>query len=215
MTTVVLVPRRGGGWRDRVWAHVQPEIEALGYPVYIADSDTEIFAITQAWNNAARAAGGWTKAILHLADHYVTPESVHAAVAADHPGIVWCFDRVIRLNQAGNEAFFDGRRGAWQRSHLRRRQLPYPLRFPYNTYEGPRVVNRDLWEKVGGFDERSYGWGAEDQLFTDICNRVHPDRRMRGVLVDFWHEKQGNLPDDPYYGNREANRALLREVRGG
>lgn len=214
MRTVVLVPRRGGGWRDEAWAAIYPEIEKLGYEVFTADSDTEVFAITHAWNKAAELAGDWDQAILHLADQcIVTPESVHEAVNSDHPGIRWCFDKAIRLNEAGTKAFIEGKRGTkWDRKELRKKQLPYPMIEPHIWYEGPRVVTRELWDKVGGFTERMVGWGAEDQLFSHLAERHYPSIRAKGVMVDLWHPKYN--AEDPYYQNHADNIRIYKEELG-
>lgn len=200
--TVVLVPRRGGGeFRERNWETVRGEIEGLGYQLVVADSEDEPFSVARSYNLAAARAGHWDKAILWEADGWCPPDQVHAAVDAATDGLVYCYDRWVKLNEEGTRAFWDGKRSEFGRRLLRRRQQPYPLTI---LGAGPRVVTSDLWEATGGFDERFLGWGPEDQDFAHRCEAVAPHSRIDGNGYDLWHP---TAPRD----RLEANRAVLRE----
>lgn len=215
MRTVVLVPRRGGGWRDQIWKAVYPSIQDFGFEIFLGDSDTESFVISQAWNNAAKAAGDWDYAVLHLADNFVPAGQVQRAVELESKGIAWCFDRMLRINENGTAAFLNGKRIDWlDDKWLRPKQLPYPLGSPENTYEGPRVVPRALWEMAGGFDERYVGWGADDQDFTRSCEKFEPSVRVPGIALELWHPLEGSGKTDVYYSNRKANRELFESKWG-
>jgi predicted glycosyltransferase involved in capsule biosynthesis len=65
------------------------------------------------------------------------------------------------------------------------------------------AIAADLWDRVGGFDERFEGWGWEDVAFRLACETLlGPMVVLRGVLWHLWH------PTDP---NREAHNAENRQ----
>lgn len=202
--TVILVPRRGGDvYRERNWQAVRPHLDSLGYPLFVADSGDQPFSVARSYNQAAREAGDWDKAILWEADGWASADQVHRAVALTGRGMVYCFDHWVKLSRHGTRLFWSGQRDGFGPELLRKRQHPIPP--PLGA--GPRVVSRHLWESVGGFDERFVGWGPEDQDFAHRCERVFPHSRVEGKAYDLWHPI---APRD----RLDQNRAILRENVG-
>lgn len=206
MRTVVLVPFRGdGGWRDRAFEHVHRHLQQLPYELVVGDSGDVPFSFGRTFNQLADRP--WDVAVLHDADSIVPLDNIVAAVDQVGPGITYPWNRLIGLTRQASKVWF--RTGQIPDSGFRR-QRP-PGRIPQG---GPRVVTRDLWETVKGFDPRFVGWGGEDDVFARCAEiLVAGPKRLDGTLVELWHPKQENNPDDPYYRARERNRRMAMEVR--
>jgi predicted glycosyltransferase involved in capsule biosynthesis len=51
-------------------------------------------------------------------------------------------------------------------------------------------VPRNIFEQVGGFDEKFVGWGGEDNAFWHSCKIVSGEPlRIDGFVYHLWHEK--------------------------
>lgn len=50
-------------------------------------------------------------------------------------------------------------------------------------------VRRDLFDRVGGFDERFFGWGGEDLDFVFRLDAVATVDRFDDALLHLWHER--------------------------
>jgi hypothetical protein len=217
MKIVVLMAFRGDGegfggtgWRDRAYTHVLPHIESAGWPVYVADSGHEPFSVPHSYNQAAAMAGGdWDKAIIHPPDEHVDLDQLDQAVNTESAGMVYAFDHTIELTASGTRRFFKGSRTFDPAQIIRR--LPEPgKKMP--AYSGPRVVTRQLWDRIGGFDTRTVGWGAEDQIFAHYCKILGgPHRRIPGSLYSLFHPR--NQPGDDFYAHKRQNRRLWRQIK--
>jgi predicted glycosyltransferase involved in capsule biosynthesis len=68
------------------------------------------------------------------------------------------------------------------------------------------VISKEIFEKVGGFDERFIGWGGEDDAFSlavkTICGKLV---NIKGEIYHLWH------PVSNYYSNPHGkeNHALV------
>jgi hypothetical protein len=50
------------------------------------------------------------------------------------------------------------------------------------------VVRADVWDDIGGIDERFVGWGGEDIAFGVALRCLYgPPLEVRGALTHFWH----------------------------
>lgn len=198
--TVIWIPFRGdGGWRSANFEAVYAQAASLGYPVVVEDSGDEPFSIARTWNRCA-AARPWDVAIRWAADFLlVDPTTVHAAVAAGHH-YTFAFDTVSTLDERQTvEVHRHGPRS------FKRSKLPFG---------GINVVTRTMWEDVGGFDPRFFGWGHEDRAFVHAVEVLHgPRRRVPGHMLNLWHPKRTDVPTDPYFTRQEANLALWREYQ--
>lgn len=210
MRTVVLVPYRGdNSHRDRAWRFVLPKIEELGFPVYVGDDGTQPFSVSRSWNQAAAMAGKWDLAILHAPDVFLLePETLHRALPLADDRMVYAFDSYMRLTKEGTERAYAGAT-SWPEHQIAHRKGKPKGEMPPTG--GPRVVPRGLWDKVGGFDPRFVGWGAEDMAFAHCCSvlgRRH--LRLQGTLVSLFHPR---AKDDPFRANRQTNKELYWETR--
>src|SRR5690606_22839143 len=124
------------------------------------------------------------------------------------------FDREVRLSEAGTTRFFEGKRGIFVAGEVAERR-PKPGK-PMPAYSGPRVVTRELWEAVGGLDERTVGWGGEDEIFAH-CARVlvGPHERVSGEMISLYHPRHQAAPEAEreFFSHREANKRLWNEIR--
>lgn len=88
------------------------------------------------------------------------------------------------------------------------------------------ALRPDVWDDLGGMDERHVGWGGEDLVFRLALRALYPDGNDvgQGTMRALWHEP---APRDlaaanhdfylEYMAAFEAGRMreYLREVRGG
>lgn len=56
-----------------------------------------------------------------------------------------------------------------------------------NPSSGAFVVPRNIWERVGGQDERFKKWGGEDRAFYFACAAVHNKRVIQRIPGKAWH----------------------------
>lgn len=184
---MVLVPRRADPWRDALWAYARPWWAEHG-PVVEGwhTADEGPFNRSAAMNRAAADAGPWRVAVLIDAD--VVPahhDQVDQAVGwVRHTGEpVLAYDRRVHLNRATTRSVLAGRaldadtgRGA---------------RVLESSCSSAVVVRRDLWDRVGGMDERFVGWGWEDVAFRYALETMAgaPLRRVLGYLWHLWHPR--------------------------
>lgn len=194
MTVVVLVPWRPAPDREPLWEHVEAHLAGLGFPIHTGDSDTEIFSLARAFNQAADRP--WDAAVLSEADAWVPLDQIHQALQLD--GLTYCFDRQIRFTVPETAEFLQ--------------HGTYPAR-PFEEARsalgsnGVRVITRDLWDQLGGYDPRYIGWGAEDYDFWWRASHSGPVNRAEGPMWELSHDR-----DDAYYEARHRNRRLLAEV---
>jgi len=199
MKVVILVPFRGdGGWRDRAWEHVRRHLGQLPYELVVGDSGDEPFSFGRTFNKLADRP--WDVAVLHDADLIASLGNIVEAVDTAGPGIAYPWDHLVSLTREASERYPDGPIDI--DPERERRRLPAG---------GVRVVTRDLWEAVKGFDSWFCGWGGEDDAFA-IAAKVMagPPRRLPGPLIELWHPRPTS---DPYYRNLEENRRRVNEMR--
>ena len=204
MDVVVLVPFRGdGAWRDRAFEATISHLEGLGWPIFVGDSGDDPFSFGRTFNLLADRP--WDVAVLHDADAIVPLKKIRKAAALADEGIVYPWNRLVGLDRAGTEHFYrTGEPGT-----VRRKRPPGKL-----PKGGPRVVSRRLWDTVRGFDPRFKGWGREDNAFAYVAARLSgPPRRLDGTLVELWHPKPEDAPDDPYFLRTAENKRVYRDIK--
>lgn len=213
MTPAVCVPWFDTGDPHRLAAFecVQAHWRRSGWPLFVSQYARER---ATARNEAAHAALALDHDVLVFADADTLCLGEHvetaAALAADAPGLVYCFDLYVRLTRETTAELIVRPEGEW------------PLAFERQYYAPPSVgcvaISADSFLAAGGFDESYRGWGYEDLAFVDACAEIAPIRRVPGPAFHLWHgERIGDpfangatMVDAPVGSDREqveANRA--------
>lgn len=167
MDTVILTPLRVKPGRVQNWRFVRNWInDNYPMPLFAEDSPGEVFSPAAARNSAARLAGDWDVAIFHDCDTIAHPDAVAQAIdlAANSMQMVVAGDSHMYCNRSSSKRIMDS--GV--------PMFPRPDSFDeHGIYEKPCsgvfAVNRDLWEKTGGYVETLNGWGYEDLVFLQCC----------------------------------------------
>ena len=224
MKLAVIVPwGTDHGPRERVWNFLRPRWERTGVDLIVGgdplfgrtddlpwlDSDPSRgwfkhpFSVARAINNAVRLAPPEYDAFAlfgadHLPDtavldhacsmleqHEWTPLYRRIAYATEESTRLW-------LDTAGPD---DDLTGTWHEE---------PQLCP-----GVLAVRRELFDRVGGMDERYEGWGYEDTALVDkLTAAATPGQPSEAVLRELWHPT----------GHRDLNgpnRALYEGTRRG
>jgi GT2 family glycosyltransferase len=204
----LLVPRRpDGGHRDRLWAWCRGFWGLAGFDIVEGLDEDGPFNRSAALNRAAE--GDWEVAVVLDGDSYCDPPQVDEAVkrARETGSLALAFSHRLHLAQAGTERVINHKGGSLDR-YIMRTQGPDDK---YRYVSGCLAVPRELWDAVGGFDERFKGWGGEDDAFFAACTALsgHDARQdpVSGPLWHLWHEPSLWLRAAPLY--RQA-RALAR-----
>jgi hypothetical protein len=126
------------------------------------------------------ALGEWDVAVIVDADVVIDPHLVRAGVAEAESGrVVLPFHRRMLVNEFGTRRIVEGYRGSWQQW-----ARPDPNSQHVSSCV---VVPRAAWDLVGGFDERFSGWGAEDDAFWLVCDRLAGTTKLPGDVWHLWH----------------------------
>jgi hypothetical protein len=147
-------------------------------------------------NDAARQAGDWRIALYVGADFIAPLEQARQAVqtARISGQMTFAHSHLVLLDEQETEWLTNGQEifpGGHRHS---------------NTFSGVLAIRRDLFDAVGGFDERFVGWGGEDIAFMCACGAIGGgNRRVRGEHWHLWHPR----PDE-HHEHYAANDALMR-----
>jgi hypothetical protein len=212
---VVLVPRRAdGGHRDRVWSWLNGEVSRWGLPIVEGhDEGSGPFSRSLALNRAAAEAGAWDVALLLDADTHVNPDQAARAIARaeDSRAMVVAFDVYRSLNRAGTERVLGGFNGSWAPLAPGEPQTGSGILGPVSSVV---AVPRQLWDAVGGFDERFKGWGFEDRAFAIACDTLGGFRRQHGTVWHLWHVRTPRNEEGPEWPASSALVGRYRRARG-
>jgi SAM-dependent methyltransferase len=206
LQATVCIPWRPSPSRLAAFERVKKFWSMFGWPVITADSDTEIFSLSQARNNAVRQATT-DVVVVSDADTLVDPLNVLRAVA-DPAGVWWPFTK-YRI--------------------LKPEYLDTPLAqlagVPYvNTWDGEgtagvggcMVASAKEWWRLGGQPPEFIGWGWEDVAFTLVVETLSRARRLRGHVYAFEHNTNaeryvGATADSPGWDRTwSANEPLMK-----
>jgi hypothetical protein len=187
------------------WAQQFPR-----WPVIVADSDTEIFSLAQARNNAVRAAH--TDAVVIAdADTLPTPANVRAAVN-DPAGVWWPFSsyRILAPQYVDTPL---------------KKLAGLPTLYQWggdgaNGVGGCLVTTPGEYWRLGGQPPEFIGWGHEDTAFTFIVETLSTLRRLPGNIYAFEHNTAavggytGAKSDSPGWDRDfQRNAALMAPYR--
>lgn len=180
LKATVCIPWRPSPSRMAAYARIREYWELFGWPVVVADSDTEVFSLAQARNNAVKQAKTEI-VVISDADTIPMPVNVLAAVS-DPTGICWPFT---------NYRILAGEHVDVPLSELH--GLPY-----INTWDGDGVAGvggclictkKEFW-RLGGQPAEFLGWGWEDTAFTMVVRTLSNAKRLRGHLFSFEHNTE-------------------------
>ena len=199
MRLVMLVPRRAdNGWRDELWRYCRRWWEAAGFEIIEGHHDEGgWFNRSVALNRAARDAGDWDAAFLCDSDLICHPETVRKAAvrAVNEHRLVYPFNAYLYVNEFGTKDIVKGGRG-FSRSYWKRW-----VQFRVSGQDGfalaVPVISRELWDRIGGMDERFTGWAPEDHaMYIAATTLGGPALRLDGGLWHLWHPTHDRPAED-------------------
>lgn len=184
MDCVVLVPRRLEPWRDRLWGYVHKRVEAeIDWPIHEGVDDApEPMNRAAARNRAAQEAGDWDVAVFLDADTVPDFDNLREAVelAGENRALVCAQTEFRSLTRESTRVVLAGST----------EPLDAAVRWVYlNPKSSCIAVGREMWEAVGGFDERFQGWGYEDSSFFHACQALGGIERLDGECHHLWHPR--------------------------
>lgn len=187
----ILIPwRTDHDHRERLWAHLEPLWRALPYELCTATDgadDGAPFSYAAAANTAARAATG-DVLITYGADQLPDVAAIdHAATVAREHGWAMLFTTTGFYSPFATQQILAGANP----DHLGVETVE-----PHCT--GLMAVRHDIWNDVGGMDERFHGWGYEDAALRDELTRRYgrPETRP-GMLRCLWHTTRHHTYSGP------------------
>lgn len=185
MKAVILIARRAGvPERDRAWEFVRPWWEQFGYHMEVVEHPgPEPFNRSWCMNEAARRAAPWDVALFVDADVIEQdPEQVRNAVQS-----AWETGRFTVGHTSGRDFTPEGTARLlagevfdWESECADYRPL---------CDSRVNACRADLFEAVGGFDERFQGWGHEDYSFAAACETFGGKDFVPGTSWHLWHPK--------------------------
>jgi hypothetical protein len=154
-----------------------------GWPVVTADSDTEIFNLSKARNNAVRKAK--TEVVI-VADADTIPPLDSVITAVNTPiGVIWPHERWVLIPA----------------EYAKRPFEDFPQAPTIIEYEkglgGVMVTTAEEYWRVGGMPEEFEGWGFEDCAFHLIASTLSYFQRIGGTAYSINHNDEKDRADSP------------------
>jgi hypothetical protein len=163
------------------------------YPVITADSDTEIFSLSQARNNAVRQAE--TEVVIVADADTLAPVAGVKAAVKDPTGVIWPH-MTWRLIPA---------------EYAERPFKDFPTAPTVIEYKdglgGVMVTTTKEYWRLGGQPEEFLGWGCEDCAWQMVVSTLSIFRREPGIAYSIDHNDAGGNADTPGW-SRDGNRNL-------
>lgn len=151
-------------------------------PVITGRDDAPMWSKARAVNNAVRSCDA-EKLLIIDADTIIKPEELVRASETGDWIIPYglCLDlseaATERLTARGSGPFLLAE-GEITRKRIKRHYAG-----------GVWIVSREVFELVGGLDERFTGWGGEDESFCRAVDTLHrPALTLPGVVYHLYHE---------------------------
>jgi len=180
LEATVCIPWRPSRSRKAAFKRVLDFWAMFGWPIVTADSDTEVFSLAQARNNAVRQAET-DVVVIADADTLCDPLNILRAVA-EPVGVCWPFTKYRIID---------------------RKYLDTPLHelagVPFiNTWDGDGVAGvggclvatKSEFARLGGQPPEFVGWGWEDTSFTAVVGTLSQVKRLVGHVYSFEHNKK-------------------------
>jgi hypothetical protein len=183
LAATVCIPWRPTPSRQAAFDRVQRFWAMFGWPMVTADSETPIFSLSQARNNAVRKATT-SVVIIADADTLIDPLNVLRSVA-DPGGVWWPFNQYRILS-----------------TDYLNTPMAALVNAPYMTaWDGAGVLGvggclittqEEYW-RLGGQPPEFIGWGWEDTAFTMIVSTLSRARRLTGHAYAFEHNQNAQV----------------------
>jgi N-terminal domain of galactosyltransferase len=197
MEVVVIVARRAHPWRDRLWRYVRAHLSRT-VDWEVVESFHEVGPFNRAAAINAAAQRPWRVAVILDADTVVDGPRLRAGVNAARQGLlVLPHDSFRSLTKRATNEVLGGR--------ISPEEAAVRWVKP-ETKSSCLCVGRELWEEVGGFDERFRGWGWEDAAFYAACRQLAGVQRIGGPVHHLWHPRSPEK--DPQSADYVRNREL-------
>jgi predicted glycosyltransferase involved in capsule biosynthesis len=201
---VILIPfRPAEPERERNLGIVLKWWTSTGFSIFVGDDKREkSFQRTHARNAVAREAGDWDVAIFCDAD--VLLASVQQAEAAmmrcyRTGAYTVCYSSLRYLNELGTKYLLKGGSAA---------NADYEESVGL-TWECCFAVRRDIWDQVGGFDERFRGYGGQVAAFFYAAATFGGRERILGNAYHLSHP----LVNRKRYRNFQKNLDLAERYK--
>lgn len=192
MRTVFLVPRRDdGGHRDRLWAYARKRWEILfpDWEIVEGHHDDGPFNRSMAVNRAAKAAGDWDVGIVIDSDVMLKRSQVLKAVASAEAGkVTWGHRRWRGISEDWTRRILEDQ--AQYGPEFKDVDLDILVeRTNPLSWSCCIAIPRQIFDDLGGFDERFRGWGFEDMAFQSVIVGLYPWDRVEGDVIHLWHPR--------------------------
>ena len=152
----------------------------LSFPIFYGDTSTEQVNRSVMRNNAVKEINYYDYNLILFfdVDIIVPYQQIQQAIDLAHESneMVIMYSYLILMsemttNQFYRDNFLEDKHGT---------QVKHPP-------SGAFIVPRNIWEAVGGQDERFTTWGGEDRAFYFACAAVKNKREVRRIQGKAWH----------------------------
>lgn len=209
MKISVLIPFRSNDpQRNRLWEWLRPQWEGLPDIELCSTTDTddpaERFSFARGANRCRRLAIGDVLLVYGADQLPPTPQEWDRIrrVMAERPWM-WVYAETLEIDAWATKLILKGHRadligGGRLLDHC------------FAVY----AVRADVWDDVGGLDERLVGWGPEDAIFRMVLRSRYPDGldQGEGILKALWHEP---APRDLLARNNDFYTEYVRAIDNG
>lgn len=203
MKAVILVPFRPDlGLRSRNWGIARQHWARMDLPIFEGDNAGASFERARARNVAAANAGDWDVALFTDADVILeNREQAEAAIMRSYltGAYTVAYSHLRYLTEEGTDILGvenEVGHGTWNEEVSL-------------TWECCFAVRRDIFDKVGGFDERFRGYGGQVAAFFYAYATYGGRQRIKGVAYHLNHPLV-DRSDEP---NFERNCELADEYK--
>lgn len=225
MKVVMLVPRReDGGHRDKLWDWCKKYwARSLdGWPIAEGFDDgpgpfSRALAVNRATKVLALAEIDWDVACITDSDVFASKMQMEmGAVIASNYGA--CIPYRV-LGMVDKQQTLDILAGQVHYSQVKPvRTFPSKDQPDRHSVGGLTFVRRDIWDEIGGMDERFVGWGEEDRAFElTLRTLIGHMPRASGPAYSLWHKKppDKNKNSETYRANAALYAEYQAEARSG